>query len=297
VNVLGVPRVGIDTPPRVRLSTGSTATPTRHVTVKAQAAGVDEAQVDDDPAFGTPVVVTLSTHSTYFNEGQAAWDFGLAAADDTLQLFVRAALAQGGFSPAGSLAVAVNFDPALTVMEAPVVDPDVHLEVPVTGVERMRFATSEAGLDTAPWIVPERAEPDTTTDLVEFQLSTQQATPEIWAQYEGDFGFDVTTTTTVTPSPVAPATLTIDGGAEFTSAADRRVLVTSQAPNATLMRIGEDPDFTGVPWLAYSDTLTVQLSTPPGLKTLYGWYVNGFDATGRVASNQITLVGESPRPR
>jgi hypothetical protein len=223
------------------------------------------------------------------------WDFGPVSGNgDTVRVYLRAPR-DTAYSATDTLALEVDFEPQLTVVQAPVVEPDVLIEVPIVGIERMRFAITPEALATAEWIVPEPAGSDSTTAEVGFSLSTDDDTPEIFAQYESDFGFDVMVTTVVPVAKVQPATLTIDGGAEFATDPERMVQVVSQAPDATLMRISESPDFSGVPWIAYADTVQVQLSATPGSKTLYGWYTNVYDPQGQAASDDIILLGESLR--
>lgn len=194
-------------------------------------------------------------------------DLGPAAATDTFRFYVKAfdANTESAYT---ELTLPVRFQPTHTLVDASanrLATRVNDLAISSLGVIQMRFAASEAGLATAAWVPGADVYPG-------YELSDSANAQEIWGEYEGDFGFTSTRKLTVRPDLLTSATF------QLNLPSNRIVstpIVTAQlSAAATEVRISENPDFSLVPWRAFTDTTHVQLSAGEGTKTVYCQYRN-----------------------
>jgi len=148
----------------------------------------------------------------------------------------------------------------------------------------MRFADSEANLATAPWVPSADVYPA-------YQLADSANLQQIWAEYEGDFGFNVSNFTIVRPDLLTSATF------QLTIPSDRVVSSLSVpvafSASATDLRISENPNFATVPWQAYADTMTLQLSAGEGTKTIYTQFRNDWTQS-EILTDYCIFISQGP---
>ena len=192
-----------------------------------------------------------------------------------------------GESEAAALTLPVDFDPHHTLAEgSPLRLPTRvnDLVIPDLGLINMRFAASQAELAAAPWLPAADLYPG-------YELLDSANPQEIWAEYEGDFGFNTTYKLGVRPELLASA-------AYFLKVPENRIVsshtVTAEfSAGATHTRISESPNFAAVPWQAYADTATFILSPEEGTKTVYVQYRNDWTQSN-VLSDYCILVAQGP---
>ncbi|MDX2472788.1 MAG: Ig-like domain-containing protein [Candidatus Krumholzibacteria bacterium] len=194
-------------------------------------------------------------------------DMGPAADGDTVRLYVKA-FDDLTESLATELVSLVNFSPKHTLIDA---NPlrlsrrSVDMAITTEGVLNMRFATSEAELALASW--------QTATDTLRgYELSDSANAQEIWGEYEGDFEFNSTSRLIVRPDLLTNVDFFLKVPSNHVVSVS--TVVAEFSAQATEMRVSEQPDFSTVPWLAYDDTLSFQLSAGEGTKTVYAQYRN-----------------------
>jgi hypothetical protein len=186
----------------------------------------------------------------------------------------------------------VAFRPRVAFTDTAVVELDVVVRSRGVGLAAMRAATSRAGLAAAPWIDNPRTPAALDSIDIAFLLPPGFAPVRFFAENRSDFGFTRIDSLLAIPRAVAPAGITLDGGAATTP--DPEIVITASARYATEMRFSESPDFTGVPWRPFAIVSTFTLSPAPGAKTVYAVFRNGVDGVGRAASASITLLGGAP---
>lgn len=188
-------------------------------------------------------------------------DAGAYAQGDTVKVRVRSI--DGVYTSLATVASAkVDFSPDFRLAGGGtiVASRTVTLSIPAAGVDQMRFATSEAGLAAASW-TPGAA---THTELL---LSADETAQQIWGEFAGDFGFNVTSHISVTPDLLTGAAFRLELPANHqTTTTDIRGILTGKA---TQVRWSESPDLAAAPWQAHADTLDITLSDGAGTKTIY----------------------------
>lgn len=214
-------------------------------------------------------------------------DAGAFAQGDTVRVRVRSV--DGSYSSVTTIASAkVDFSPDFTLAGGGTVvgSRTVTLAVPATGVDQMRFATSEAGLAAASW-TPGAA---THTELL---LGAAETAQEIWGEFAGDFGFNSIAHITVTPDLLAAAAFSLELPANHqTTTTDIRGILTGKA---TQVRLSESPDLAAAPWQAFADTMGITLSDGAGTKTIYLQMRNDWRVSA-VLSDYATLVTTAIEP-
>ncbi len=213
-------------------------------------------------------------------------DLGPAAADSTFRLHIKSF---GSLSTSETTVfnLPVAFDPKHRLTEGSPLRLATRvndLTIPASGVVNMRFAASEDELATAPWLPGAELYPA-------YELVDSANPQEIWAEYEGDFGFNTTSKLAVRPDLLASA-------AYFLKVPDTRVVssltvVAEFSAGATDLRISESPNFAAVPWQAYADTATFILSPEEGTKTVYVQFRNDWTQS-TVLSDYCILVAQGP---
>ncbi len=211
-------------------------------------------------------------------------DVGTAADGDTVQLYVKA-FDNLTESLTTALQSVVNFKPRHTLVDANplrLTTRIVDLAIATEGVVNMRFAASDAELATTPW----QAVADT---VFGYELSDSANSQDIWGEYEGDFAFNATTRLMVRPDLLNSADFHLKVPSNHVVSV--ATVVAEFSAEATEMRISEQPDFSTVPWLAYADTLSFQLSPGEGTKTVYAQFRNDWTQS-TILSDYAILVSQ-----
>lgn len=214
------------------------------------------------------------------------FDFGPAAADSTFHLRVLAFDAISA-TPTTKLDFPVRFAPKHTLVGANRLKLATRvndLAIPSAGAIQMRFADSEANLALAPWIPGADLYPA-------YPLSDSANPQEIWAEFEGEFGFNSTSFISVRPDLLTSAAFNL-------KVPSNRVVSTLTVPveftaAATDLRISENPNFAAVPWQAFADSMTFQLSAGEGTKTIYTQYRNDWTQSN-ILSDYCILISQGP---
>ncbi len=222
---------------------------------------------------GTPLIVT-------------SLDLGPTTLPDTFKIHVKSFDSLVSSTPT-VMTLPVAFGPTHSLIGASrlnLASRTVDLAITATGVESMRFASNEAELATADW-VPGAAE------FYGYELDDTATTQSIWAQYLGDFGLTTTAELSVRADLL--------GGASFqlrlpsNRVVSQLTVLAELSAHATEVRLAESATFTDVPWLAYEDTLSFQLSPTEGHKTVYVQFRNDWTESN-ILSDYCTFVTQGP---
>lgn len=272
-------------PPTALPVGGGTSVASREVDLVLRHATAESLEVANDAGFSGSTVVALGPGGV---DTLSAWQLGPAAANgDTVRVHTRGRTAGVPSSLLGEDAFAVDFTPALAIAGGVEVASDtVVVQVEPAGVVRMRFAAAPAQLGAASW------QPGAATAT--WVLDAGDPAPQdIFAEFEGNFGFHDSTSVTATPiSSVGPASFVLADSASTTTSDTVQVVATVEG--AAWMRYSEDPAFGGVPWVAFSDTTSFALSPGAGEKTVYGVFRNAWDPVGQGAQASITRLSTGP---
>lgn len=161
----------------------------------------------------------------------------------------------------------VDFNPDFTVQDlsgtGTVATRDIVLEIPLEGVQDMRFAADQGDLDGVAPVVPAATHP--------YRLADQMTRQTVWGRFTGDFGFTTDVPVDVTPDRLQTVTFEVRDS--------DRVVDTPWAPVrcfavATRMRFSSSVDFAGAPWIPYADTTSIPLDPTPGRQVIYAQYRN-----------------------
>jgi hypothetical protein len=251
------------TPPRVTVNGGATRIASRNITLNVLVTAGDSLRVSNRRDFvGESRLASGESGQTL----DIPWTLAEAASNDT-NLTVRVlAFPLAGFADTAKVTLDVDFTPDFTVAGDPasVATRVVALEIPMTGVVSMRFADSEEALADLPWL-PGSANPD-------YPLANSANPQTVWGEFLGDFGFTHTGSITVTPDLLTEASFALDLPVDRVT--DQSTVTVLADAVATQMRFSESLDFSQVPWTAYADTSSLELSADPGRKVLYGQFRN-----------------------
>ncbi len=194
------------------------------------------------------------------------WELPPAAQGDTLTLFAKGYT--GSFASAITVRdLIVDFAPGFNVIGKPATVPtrQVDLAIDTAGVQQMRFALDEDDLAGAAWLPAD-------STLTGFVLGPSAVPQTIHGEFQGDFGFNATSTWDVAPDLLQDTSFALElPDGDVTSATT--VTGINQA-GATLMRFSTRPDFLGAPWRDYADTTAITLDEAEGLQTIYAQYRN-----------------------
>jgi uncharacterized protein (TIGR02145 family) len=95
-------------------------------------------------------------------------------------------------------------------------------------------------------------------------------------------------TDSISPQPMTNSTISIAGGALYTS--NRNVDLTFSITGSNLqMKVSEDSILSGLNWQIFSSTINFQLSMGEGLKIVYAKFKNDFDVESQLIKNTISL--------
>jgi hypothetical protein len=242
----------------------------RYLAVKVVAGQGDSLRIADNDAFaGATVLAAAAPGDTTY----ATWDYGPHAAGDSLNLFVQS-FGSGGYESAIRLKILeVEFAPDFVVADGvaagsavKVPSPVIDLEIENQGVVQMRFSPTEAGLAAAAWVPGAPIYGD-------FLLGPTTAVQSVWAEFEGDLGYNSVKEKKVRADLLTDATMQLDVPRNRVTT-HTRVGVKSNAA-ALEMRFVDGPDFTGVPWVPFAVQDSVDFTGgTPGKVTIYGQYRN-----------------------
>jgi len=247
------------TGPRVIVGTGFGHTATRFTNLEITVTEGNMVRIALDPTFtenlrvvpaeepGVPLTLT--------------YDIGTAAHNDEIKTLYVVSFSDGYESVPSVQSIKVEFEPAFTVVGEPktLAIRTVDLTIPTEGVLNMRFFANEADTATTPWV------PVSDT--------------YIGGQFQGDFGFNSLVELKVTPDLLDQAAFFMFHPDSSHTTEKSTVPGFSNAV-ATEMRYSESPDLALAPWVAYKDTVLIDLSPTPGHKVVYVQYRNDWTMSG-----------------
>ncbi len=220
------------------------------------------------------------------------WDFGPRADGDTVHVHVESFTGETYISLPNSSTFAVAFAPTfdvvggrpgagfVTLAPSQIIDLAVENE----GVEMMRFAGTEEDLPAAAWV--------TGADLFEdFTLLPVATDQPVWAEFQGDFGYNHTAGITVRGDLLTDVEFTLDLPDNGVTAINHVDILSTAT--ATAMRFHDEPDFTGIAWIPYETPHNFEFQAIPGVRTIYGQYRNDW-ADSPIATGELEYVVVSP---
>ena len=271
-SLAAVTAVQVYAPPSAWLSNGLFQSPTPQVKLRLLplVSGGDVFELSRSPDFAAPL-------SYADNSAEIDFDLGTTSANgDTIRLYSRVRYGGGATtSPVGLDRIRAQLDVELNALNSgALTDTVVAVSVgPLAGVERMRLATSQAGLAGQPWTVPDS--PGVTVVFV--HLDVTQDKHQVWGEFESSFGFveRESTEEMAAADSVSMASFSLEQGR--LTVQTRNIQITSiLAPGAGYMRFSEEIDFAGVAWGSFASQDSFVLSPGLGLKRVYGQFRNPF---------------------
>jgi len=202
------------------------------------------------------------------------YDFGSATHNNEIKTLYVASFSDGYESLPSHQIVKVEFEPAFTVVGDPktLATRTVDLTIPTEGVLNMRFFAQEADTATTPWV-------PVSDTYVGYQLSDSANKQTIFGQFQGDFGFNTLVELKVTPDLLDKAAFFLFHPDSSHTTEKSTVPGFSNAV-ATEMRYSESADLALAPWVAYADTVQIDLSPAHGHKVIYVQYRNDWTMSG-----------------
>ncbi len=264
--------------PTVIINEGGGTVASRHLTVKVVVSRGTSLRVSLGPTF-TPEATYAAAAAG--DTAVIALDAPTAAQGDSVKVRVRSV--DGTYTSLATVTAAkVDFSPDFTLHGGGTVvgARAVSLDVPLAGVQQMRFATSEAGLVVAPWL-------PAVDGAASAMLSAEPVAQQVWGEFDGDFGFHSTSHITLTPDLLTGATFALllpESG--ITTTRNIRGVLTGKG---TVVKWSESGDLAGAPWVAFSDTIDITLSEGAGTKTVYLKTYNDWTSSA-VLHDTATLV-------
>ena len=269
------------TGPRVIVGSGLGHTATRFTNLEITTTEGDQLRIALDPSFTDSLrIVPTGAPGVPIN---LTYDLGTATGNNEIKTLYVVAFGDGFESVPSVQDIRVDFEPAFTVVGNPatLATRTVDLAVPTEGVLNMRFFPEWADTATTPWVPVS----DTYTG---YQLSDSANPQFIRAQFQGDFGFNILVERKVTPDLLTAATFRLDLAEDHVT--DQSSVFGLSSAVATGMRYSESADFTGAPWLAYDDTVRIDLSGEPGHKVIYVQYLNDWTQSGTLTDYVIHVI-------
>ena len=253
-------------PPQVMFDTGDRELTTRfsHLTITVE--NGDSLAVADNPQF-----TDMQTYAVIQPGEAQVVEWTLDPAPNGHKYFVYvASFTADAWSPTRVDSAEVSFEPTFRAAggSATVATQIIDLIVADRGVDSMRFAPSEAELVDKPWTPG--------ADLFEgYELADSANPQEIYGEFAGDFGFSIVNDYTARPDPLLDVEFRLAVPQDHVS--DQSTVIGICDATASLVRYAEGLDFSAAPWLAYSDTLLIELSPEPGRKVIYVQYRNDWN--------------------
>ncbi|MBU8872072.1 MAG: fibronectin type III domain-containing protein [Gemmatimonadales bacterium] len=285
------------TPPRVLMGDDNGSSPTRYLTLSITVSSEDELVLADNEDFENPLQIPVIEPGT---AQEVTWDLGTAEANDEMKFIFVKALTGTTESKVFADSVKVDFQPAFSVnkgLQSAFTAPgdtafvptfEVDLDIPLSGVQRMRFALSAEALDNSTWLAV--ALPDSI--LRDFELVNTLEAQVIYGEFEGDFGFNSPIIeVVVSGDDLTDAQFSLDlGEAAFV---DNPLVTLECSAVATEMRFSENPDFTDLAWMDYEDSHDFELNPGAGHKTIYGQFRNDFVDSRILVANINVYIEQS----
>ncbi len=259
---------------------GTTATRFTHFVVTVTRG--DQVRVALDPDFTESLeifpVVTPGDSITF------TYDLGPASKNNERKIIYFDSFADGYQSVVSSRNIGVDFNPAFTVVDDPatLAIRSVDLTIPTEGVLSMRFFADWADSAATPWVPVSNTYPG-------YLLSDSANDQFIRAQFQGDFGFIDDQEIKVTPDLLKEISFKLVWP-DSNSILDESIVLGASYAVATQMRYSESPDFTNAPWIAYQDTVQIQLSPTPGQKVIHVQYRNDWTMSGTLTDYVIHVT-------
>ena len=211
------------------------------------------------------------------------YDFGPAVNNDEIKTLYVVSYDDNFESLPSEQNVLVDFEPAFKVVSETTTLKHriVDLAIPIEGVLNMRFFASPADSATTPWVPAD-------TLFTGYELSDSANEQTILGQFQGDFGFDTLVELDVTPDLLTNVTFKL--GLEADHITDQSTVAGISSAVATEMRYSESADFTSAPWIAYDDTIQIDLSPTPGHKVIHVQYRNDWTMSGTLTDYVIHVT-------
>ena len=271
----------ITTGPRVIVGAGRGNTATRFTNLEITVTRGDQLRIALDPTFTDSLkIVPAGVGGFPINH---TYDLGPASGNNQTKTIYVASFADGYESVVSSQNIRVDFQPAFKVVGNPptLATRIVDLEIPTEGVLNMRFFPEWEDTATTPWVP--------VSDIYSgYQLSDSANPQFIRAQFQGDFGFDSLVEHKVTPDLLTKVTFKLDLEEDHVS--DQSTVTGISSAVATEMRYSESADFTSAPWIAYDDTIQINLSPTPGHKVIHVQYRNDWTMSGTLTDYVIHVT-------
>lgn len=269
------------TPPFLTVGDGSGDASSRHTTLAILTSMGDQMRIADNPEFTDAVTLPAIPDSTV----EVDWDLGSATAngeDKDVYLIVDT---MGVASDTARVTVTVDFDPAFSAVgdAQTVATAVIDLAIDAPGALQMRFAAEEADLPAQPWLPAD-------TVYTGYQLADTINPQTIYGEFDGDFGFSVTSDYVAVPDDLSSASFQLDLPADRIVSTSTLTALNDAVAHS--MRFAEAPDFTGVPWQTYADTAVVTIGTEPGTHVVYGQFRNHWTDSA-VLSDYAILVTQA----
>ena len=260
------------TGPRVIVGTGFGHTATRFTNLQITVTQGNMVRIALDPTFteNLRVVPAEAPGDTL----RLTYDFGPATHNNELKNLYVVSFSDGFESQPSHQIVKVEFEPAFTVVGEPktLATRVVDLTIPTEGVLNMRFFADLADTATTPWV-------PVSDTYIGYQLSDSANKQTIFGQFQGDFGFNSMVELKVTPDLLDKATFFMFHP-DSSHTTEKSTIPGFSNAVATEMRYSESADLALAPWVAYADTVQINLSPAPGHKVIYVQYRNDWTMSG-----------------
>ncbi len=269
------------TGPRVIVGSGFGYTATRFTNLEITVAQGDQIHIALDPTFTDFLrIVPAGPPNVPIN---LTYDLGPAARNNEIKTLYVVAIADDFESLHSVQNIRVEFKPAFKVVGDPktLATRTVDLAIPTEGVLNMQFFPEWEDSATTPWVPVS----DTYTG---YQLSDSANSQFIRAQFQGDFGFNSQVELQVTPDLLTGIVFRLDLDEDHVT--DESTVKGLSSAVATHMRYSESADFTSAPWVAYADTVLINLSPTPGHKVIYVQYLNDWTQSGTLTDYVIHVT-------
>ncbi len=256
----------VDVLAMVQVNDGSRDVPSRNISLSISVTDGDSLRISQDGHPESEVVLPADISGT---ATELAWDLGSATSNDTTMTISVVVQFGVNLGDTNKVVISPQFSPRHLLHRGGTKAASLNplLDIVSDGVVFMRFANEIEDLPNLRW------EPGADT-FSDFFLVDSANSQFIYAEYMGDFGFSVTKSLPVTPDLLTAPEFSLDLPADHIT--DEIVVTTFSNAVALQMRFAETLDFASVPWVDYSDTSSVTLTSTPGQKSIYAQYRNDF---------------------
>lgn len=156
-----------------------------------------------------------------------------------------------------------------------------------SGLKYVQFANTLGGLATAPKLTYQSSFV-VTLPAPGFHVYWVRVVDEA-----GNYADPVTAWVTLDTTPPVLSSMTVNGGAAFTTNNNLTVATSADATSVE-MQISESSVFSGAPWFPYQTSVNYATSIPNGAKTIYARVRDPLGRTSNVISQVITLDAQAP---